>query len=332
MDDRLLDAQARERRLRNLRAVAQHLAQDASPPTSSLTAASPVDRAAAAKRWGPLAVPFLFLLGKLKWLLAMFKVVKLGTLLSMFVMVGIYATMWGIPFAVGFVLLIFVHEMGHAWVMRQQGIPAGAPVFIPFVGAVIAMRGRPRNAYVEALVGIGGPLLGTLGAAVCFAVAVGTGDPFWYALASTGFFINLFNLIPIHPLDGGRIIGAISRWFWVVGYAIGISAFLATHSPLLLLILMFGLFNLPALLRNPADDYYAISATRRLTMGAAYFGLLAFLALASWEAERPLAHLAMAQPLEMAAAAILLSLSVSSASPWPSRLRPREALLPELPR
>jgi Zn-dependent protease len=302
-----LEEQERERRLRNLRAVAQHLTQG---PSEQAAAAAPsaADRAAALKRWGPLAVPILFLAGKLKWLLAMCKLVKMGTLLSMFVMVWIYATMWGVPFAVGFVLLIFVHEMGHAIVMRQQGIPAGAPVFIPFVGAVIAMRGRPRNAYVEALVGIGGPLLGTLGATVCLAVAMATGGTFWYALASTGFFINLFNLIPIHPLDGGRIIGAISRWFWAVGYAIGIGAFLVTNSPMLLLILIFGVLNLRSLLHSPSAGYYAIPAGRRLAMGAAYFGLLAFLALAGWQSERPLAHVAMLPRLEIAAAAILLSL------------------------
>src|SRR5689334_21792555 len=85
---------------------------------------------------GSLGVAAAFLLGKLKWGLAVFKLIKLGTLLSMFLTVGVYATLWGLPFAIGFVLLILVHEMGHAIAMRQQGIPASAPVFIPFVGAV----------------------------------------------------------------------------------------------------------------------------------------------------------------------------------------------------
>ena len=111
----------------------------------------------------------------------------------------------GAPFAIGFVLLIFVHELGHALVLRRQGIPAGAPVFIPFLGAVIAMKGMPRNAWVEALVGIGGPALGTAGAVVCLAMGWLTGAPIWLALASTGFLLNLFNLLPISPLDGGRI-------------------------------------------------------------------------------------------------------------------------------
>src|SRR5262245_46149121 len=104
MDDRLPEAEARERHLRNLRAVAQHLVNEPSQPTTASTSASPADRAAAVKRWGPLAIPLLFLSAKLKWLLAMVKLVKMGTLLSMFAMVWIYATMWGVPFALGFVL------------------------------------------------------------------------------------------------------------------------------------------------------------------------------------------------------------------------------------
>jgi len=116
-----------------------------------------------ATRFGPLGVAALFLLGKLKWVLAGLKMMNVGTLLSMVLSVGAYATIWGFKFAAGFVLLLFVHELGHAIAMRRLGIAAGAPVFIPFVGAVIAMRGMPRNAWIEAVVGIGGPLLGTLG-------------------------------------------------------------------------------------------------------------------------------------------------------------------------
>src|SRR5437870_9797520 len=144
----------RDRHLRNLGAVAEHLftqqAQAAASPAREGRVATRL------RRWGAPGVLLAVLLGKLKWLLVAAKFLKLSTLLSMLVMVGVYATIWGLPFAVGFVLLIFVHELGHALVMRQQGIPAGPPVFIPFVGAVIAMRGLPRDAYVEALVGIGG--------------------------------------------------------------------------------------------------------------------------------------------------------------------------------
>jgi len=263
------------------------------------------------RRWGPIAVFLTFTFGKAKWLFAALKLFKLHSLLSMILAVGVYATIFGFKFALGFVLLIFVHEMGHALAMRQQGIPAGAPVFIPFVGAVIAMRGRPRNAYIEAIVGIGGPILGSVGAAVCLGVALATGEPFWYALASSGFLINLFNLIPIHPLDGGRIISAVSRWLWVVGYAVGIGVFLVTYSPILFLILLLGIINLKSLLRSNTEDYYAIPAGRRLMIGSAYFGLLATLALASWMIEEPLKAIPLAQNLQAATAAFLATVGAA---------------------
>ncbi len=233
----------------------------------------------------------MFLLGKLKFLLPLFKLLKFGSLLSMLVMVWVYATIWGLPFAVGFVLLIFVHEMGHALVLRWLGIDAGAPVFIPFVGAVIAMRGIPRNAYVESLVGIGGPALGSLAAAVCLLIGWMTDKPFWYALASTGFLINLFNMIPISPMDGGRIVGVISRWFWAVGYAVGIFVFLKTHSPILFLILLLGLFSLGKTLKGPREGYYDVPNRLRVQMGVAYFGLVILLTLGMKVAQGPLANI-----------------------------------------
>lgn len=272
---------ATERRLRNLHAVARHHAAGAP--------AAPADERHEPRAWkkwlstlGPLGVALLFVLGKLKFL---------STPLTMLLSVWVYAQVWGASFAVGFVLLIFVHELGHALVMRQQGIPAGAPVFIPFVGAVIAMKGLPRDAWVEALVGIGGPLLGSAGALACLLVGWGSGEDYWYALASTGFMLNLFNMIPISPLDGGRIVGVISRWIWVVGYAVGVVVFLVTYSPILFLILLLGLFSLKGRIRGPHAGYFDIAPHKRVTMGAAYFALLALLALGMWVADGALEHL-----------------------------------------
>src|SRR6185503_17907018 len=105
--------------------------------------------------------------------------------------VGAYTLLWGWRFAVLFVLLLFVHELGHALWMRKEGIPAGAPVFIPFLGAVIAMKGRPRNAYVEAKIGLAGPVLGTLGAAVVLGLGELQDSDLLRAAASTGFLLNL---------------------------------------------------------------------------------------------------------------------------------------------
>jgi Zn-dependent protease len=280
-----------ERRLRNLRAVAEHRA--AAPAAGSAS-----DPSAPAPAWrrrlaalGPLGVVLIFVLGKLKLVVPLLKMTKLGTLVSMLIAVWAYAWLWGLPFAVGFVLLIFVHELGHAIVLRQQGIPFGAPVFIPFVGAVIAMKGRPHDGWIEALVGIGGPVLGGAGALACLVLAFATDSLFWYALASTGFLLNLFNLIPVRPLDGGRIVGVISPWLWAVGYAVGIAVFLVTHSPILFLILLLGLFEGARAVRAARERYYETTPRRRLLMSAAYFGLVGALTLGMWIADQPLAHL-----------------------------------------
>ncbi len=284
--------QQRQRHIHNLNAVYSHLQQNGqSSPPAAQGQASKSRWGKLLRTWGPVGLALAFLLGKFKWVVALFKFAKLHTLVSMLVAVWAYALLWGLPFAVGFVLLIFVHEMGHALVMRQQGIRAGAPVFIPFVGAVIAMKGMPRNAWVEALVGIGGPALGTLGAAVCLAVAWLSGSLFWYALASVGFMINLFNMIPISPLDGGRIVGVISRWLWAAGYAVGIGVFLVTYSPILFLVLLLGLLSLKQVIRGPREGYFEVPLWQRQAMGAAYFGLMALMALGMWVADTPLAVL-----------------------------------------
>lgn len=267
------------------------------PPSAPATEPPPSTWRKWKKFLGPFAIVLILLLkfgGKLKFIivpLLKFLPVLLKTGGTMILSIWAYALAWGWKYALGFVLLIFVHELGHAVVMQQQGIPAGAPVFIPFVGAVIAMRGQPRDAYVEALVGIGGPILGSAGALVCLVVGWATDELIWYALASTGFLLNLFNLIPISPLDGGRIVGVISRWLWVAGYAVGIAVLLVTHSPILFLILLLGLLGLRRTVRGPRAGYFEVAARRRMAIATAYFGLLALLALGMWVADRPLQEL-----------------------------------------
>lgn len=282
-----------DRQLRNLETVARHMMRPSG--SDGPDEPPPVRPDGTWKKrlasLGSIGVVLAFVLGKLKLLIPLLKVTKLSTLLSMLVTVWAYAMLWGLPFALGFVLLIFVHEMGHALVMQQQGIRAGAPVFIPFVGAVIAMKSLPRNAWVEALVGIGGPVLGSVGALVCLIVGWAGGSLFWYGLAYTGFLINLFNLIPISPLDGGRIVGVISRWLWAAGYAVGVAVFLVTKSPILFLILLLGLFTLARTLKGPREGYFDAEPGQRLAMGIAYFGLIALLALGMWVADAPLQQL-----------------------------------------
>lgn len=262
------EQEQQERTLQNLRRLA---AQRQEAPVAAETQLN-------WSRWGWLGAAALFMFGKLKWLVAIAKFAKLQTLLTMLLSVAVYAQVFGWPYAAGFVLLIFVHEMGHALALKQQGIPAGAPVFIPFVGAVIAMRGMPRDAWVEAVVGIGGPLLGTVGAIGCLVAAFVTDSPLMFALSAAGFLINLFNMIPISPLDGGRVVGVMSRWIWLVGYLVGGLMFLLTFSPMLFLILVLGLFQLPSLLAPSKEGYYDVPMVKRVGMGVAYFGLLAVLA------------------------------------------------------
>jgi Zn-dependent protease len=199
---------------------------------------------------------------------------------TMILSIGAYALFWGWRFAVGFVLLIFIHECGHLLVAKKLGLKVGAPMFIPFIGALIALKEMPRNAWNEALVGIGGPLLGTVGAAFCFGIYYTTGNPLFGALAYTGFFLNLFNLAPIGFLDGGRIVTALSPWLWLVG-AVIVGLMLFWHfNVILLLILIMSLPRLFSLFRKRSAEearYFEVTPAQRLIMGAMYFGLIAAL-------------------------------------------------------
>ena len=192
----------------------------------------------------------------------------------MLLSIGAYAFEWGWAFAAGFVLLIFVHEMGHAVALRREGIPAGAPVFIPFVGAFVAMHGQPRDAAVEARVAMAGPITGSLAAWLVLGAGLAWQHPLLVALGHTAVLLNLFNLVPVAPLDGGRIAGAFTRGYWVLGYALGIAALLLTRSPLLLVVLIVGLFTLVRRWRDPVPGYDALSSRQRATIALAYAALV----------------------------------------------------------
>ena len=123
---------------------------------------------------------------------------------------------------------------------------------------------------------------------VCLAIAWATRNPFWYALASTGFLINLFNMLPVSPLDGGRITGVISRWLWVVGFVLGGFLFYKTQSPLLILILVFGAISFFRMLKQKDAAYYDVDIKYRTTIALCYFGLIAIMTIGMWLAEKPL--------------------------------------------
>lgn len=156
----------------------------------------------------------MVLLSKAKFVIGL---LKLNTLLSALVSIAFYAVFYPWTFALGFVALLFLHEMGHVWVAKRRGLQVSAPLFIPLFGALIMLKRNPKDAETEAAIAYGGPLVGSVAALACFGLWEWTGYEVWIALAYVGFFINLFNLLPVHPLDGGRIAAAVSRWLWVVG-------------------------------------------------------------------------------------------------------------------
>jgi Zn-dependent protease len=221
---------------------------------------------------------------KLKVVLVALPKLKLFTTsASMLVSIGAYALIWGWKFGVGFVLLLLLHELGHVIQLRREGIEASAPMFIPFLGAVIAARSMGDDAAAEARVGLAGPILGSLATLVPLGIWLATGEEFWQALAYVGFFINLLNLLPVLPLDGGRAMAALSPWVWLVGFAGLVALTFAFPNPILLLVLLFG--GLESWRRWKARKtpesraYHAIPGRTRALVAITYLGLAAALAV-----------------------------------------------------
>jgi Zn-dependent protease len=204
---------------------------------------------------------------------------------SMLVSVGAYSLIWGWKFALGFVVLLFVHEMGHVIQLRREGIKASAPVFIPFLGAAVWSKSLGDNALSEARVGLAGPILGSIGAAACLPIASATGSDFWRALAFTGFFLNLFNLLPVVPLDGGRAMAAMTPWMWFLGLLAVVTLAFAFPNPIILLIALLAVMETwrrwRALKSGDASvrSYYRVPPVHRAIVAAVYLGLIALLVL-----------------------------------------------------
>ena len=246
------------------------------------------------RKFGGIGLALFFIFGKLKYLGVLLQIGKFKTFLTMLISIWAYAMFWGWSFAAGFVALIFIHEMGHVIALRMMGIPASAPMFIPFVGAHIAMKQMPKNAFVEAVAAYGGPLLGTLGAIGCAVVGFYTQNLFWFALASSGFLLNLFNLLPISPLDGGRIIGVISPKLWIVGLLGAVGLFYLTWSPIVALIVIIGSFQIYKSFKASKTEraaYYNVSLTKRFAMGTAFLLLLAVTSIGMLVMQGPLQNM-----------------------------------------
>ncbi|MBB3907773.1 Zn-dependent protease [Anoxybacillus rupiensis] len=202
------------------------------------------------KAWVTIGTVGLFMAGKLKWLLALAKFLKLSSLISLFISFGLYALVYGWKFAVALIYLIYVHEMGHLMAARKKDIPTSKAIFLPFIGAVVALKKQPESANDEAYLAYAGPLWGTLAFLPAFPLYWMTEDPFWGLVIALGAIINLFNLLPIHPLDGGRIVGVISPKIWFFGLIGGALYWIWRPNGILALILLFGAMKCWELMRQ----------------------------------------------------------------------------------
>ncbi len=222
----------------------------------------------------------LLLLPKLKLL------TTAGTAL---VSIAAYSLWFGWTFAVGFVVLLFVHEMGHVIALRREGIKASAPMFVPFLGAVITAKSLGENALAEARVGLAGPILGTIGSAAVAIVGLVTHTGLLEALGYIGFFLNLFNLLPVVPLDGGRAMAAMAPWMWFIGFGALVAMALLFPNPILLIIVVFGGLETWRRWKQRKTRsleqaaYYRVAPRNRVLVGLVYVGLIALLAIGMHE-------------------------------------------------
>src|SRR3989442_7994340 len=221
-------------------------------------------------------------------LLLLVKLPAGGTIISLIVSFGGYALVFGPWFAVALVVMILVHEMGHVLEIRRQGMQATAPIFIPFLGAAIFQRSHPTDALKQAQIGIAGPIAGTLCATAAWILYGATQNPVFLLAASIGFFLNIFNLIPIWQLDGAWILAPVSPWFQVVGLGMIAVSVLVFHfaSFFLIIIALLGIQTMRAGFRNAKNPYYAsVPAQARLALGAAWLGLVLYLGVMTFQAE-----------------------------------------------
>jgi Zn-dependent protease len=245
------------------------------------------------KKLGGVLIPLVLLATKAKGvLLAVTKIKAVTTLGTMFISIAAYTLAFGWPFAVGFVLLIFIHEMGHVIQLRREGVEASAPVFIPFLGAVIAAKSLGKDAAAEARVGLAGPILGTAGTLIPLAVWLATGSDFWRALAYVGFFINLINLLPVLPLDGGRAMAVLGPKVWIAGILVAVAAAVIFLGPIMLLFVLFlGGPELYHRFKNrhseESREFHSVPTRTKVAVAAGYLSLTVLLIVGTAETYVP---------------------------------------------
>jgi Zn-dependent protease len=215
---------------------------------------------------------------KFKGALGMLKFLSVGKLLmsggSMFLYLWYQASRHGWSFGLGFVLLLFIHEMGHAVVIRKHGLRSGWPLFIPGLGAMIALKDTPPSREVDAEISLGGPLWGTVASFAVLSVFFVTRSEFWLALGYSGLFLNMFNLTPVRPLDGGAIAEMFSRKAWIPGALILV--FLMVTSPASPALIMM-LFMLPRVFQRNQVALEPLAPGIAQKWALRYFGLLGFM-------------------------------------------------------
>ena len=209
--------------------------------------------------------------------------------MSMLLMVWYEAVRYGVWYGIGFVFLLLIHELGHGYAIKAAGLEAGWPIFIPGFGAMINLRGRIPDADTEARIAYGGPLAGMFASLACAAVFMLGGSRLWLALASTGFMLNLFNLIPLSPLDGGRIAQAFSRKAWIFGLVLFVGLFFITKAPIMPIMLLFAL---PRIFAGTAGAHPELTESQKSAWINRYFALCVFLALGFWFSMRLLGRAA----------------------------------------
>jgi len=221
-------------------------------------------------------------------LLIIFKIPALTTLVSLAISFGSYAVFWGPWYAFSLVLMILVHEMGHVVEIRRQGMQATAPVFIPFLGAAIFQRSHPTDAMKQAQIGIAGPIAGTIGATAAFLLFQSTHIPVLLLMAWIGFYINLFNLVPIWMLDGAWIMGPTTRGVRLVASLVVLAVaylFHAAVSPLLVVIGLVGVATAVLGRNKESNPYFAsVPASARAAIGVAWLVMVLYLGVASAQA------------------------------------------------
>lgn len=203
---------------------------------------------------------------------------------SFVVTIAAYTVQFPLGVVTGFVGITLIHEIGHAVAIRAKGLRAGFMVFIPFIGGAVTLKDQPRTVFDDAIIGLAGPFFGTLASLAALQAYKWTADPLYLLIAWLGFALNLFNLLPIGMLDGGRISAAITKWMWVFGGGVIVYKVFDQPNPLTIVIAVLAAFQVYASIDREKTDprFYDITGAQRAAIAILYFALVIFLGHQTW--------------------------------------------------